>query len=103
MVPEQCRPLPPKEQFQRILAQNQVVVASNGSDESKKMLEKLNDLGCDFTIVDIQSKPEYVEGLDLSFPYIFISGVPACGIAGIESISDQLPKSKKAMSVTERI
>lgn len=60
-------------------------------------------MSCEFTQVDISSKPEFVEGLELKFPYLFISGVPACGIDGIESIADQLPKQMKKMTVTDRI
>lgn len=67
------------------------------------MIEKLESLDCEFTQVDISSKPEYVEGMDLKFPYLFLSGVAACGMEGLESIADQLPKQMKKMTVIERI
>ena len=37
------------------------------------------------------------------FPYLFISGVPTCGIEGLESVEHLLPKQMKKMTVTERI
>ena len=50
MVPEQCKPLPPQEQFKKIIASNKAVLALNPNEEaSKQMVQKLESMNCEFT------------------------------------------------------
>jgi len=57
------------------------------SDEnSKLMIEKVNSLKCEFTAIDYKSNAGYSEYFkeDQIIPYVFLKGIPACGVDGID-------------------
>ena len=59
-------------------------------DNSKSMLQKVNELKCEYTAVDmIENKAfmEYFGDKKQDVPFIFLKGIPACGLEGV----DQLP------------
>lgn len=99
MVPASCKALAPKEQVQKILADNNMVLLINGSlqepadDESKKLVEKVYGLNVEFTAIDVQAKPEYLEHFskDQKVPYVFLKGKPACGLEGVDQLGSSAP------------
>ena len=97
MVPESCKPLPPKEKLAKMLKQSKLVLLLNGTvenpkdDASKALIEKINTLNCEYSIVDVTSDPEFVTHLakGQQVPYVYMDGVPACGIDGVDQLAMQ--------------
>jgi len=97
LVPESCKPLPPKEKLAKMLKQSKVVLLLNGTvespkdDASKALVEKMNTLNCEYSIVDVTSDPEFSThlGKDQKVPYVYMEGVPACDIDGLDQLAMQ--------------
>ena len=118
MVPEMCKPLPPKEKLAKMLKQSKIVLLLNGTVEepkdeaSKALIAKINTLDCEYSIVDVTSNAEFPTHLpaEQKVPYVFMDGVPACGMDGLDQLAAQdsfksaqkkLPQAKKPLK--ERI
>ena len=79
-------------------------------DASKIILEKVHNLKCQFTAVDmIENKAfmEYFGDKQQDVPYVFLKGVPACGLDGVDQlpVDDQFKAAftERKMTVTEKI
>ena len=116
MVPQSCKALAPVDQFKKILNDNKIVVLINGTlenpadDNSKNMLDKVINLKCEYTAVDmIENKAfmEYFADKKQDVPYIFLKGIPACGLDGVDQlpIDDQFKAAftQRQMTTTEKI
>ena len=63
MVPESCKPLPPKEQVAKVIKENNLVLLLDDSDASKELTTKVKEFGCQYAILDISKRPVYKEAL----------------------------------------
>ena len=69
----------------------------------------MRDLNCEFTAIDVTSKPEIMKAFkeDQVVPYVYLSGIPCCGLEGVDQLPSQ-PEFKKQirpkkLTVNERI
>jgi glutaredoxin-related protein len=80
-----------------MLNQTKIVLLLNGTvespkdDASKALLEKVNELQCEYSIIDLSANSEFVEHLnkDQKVPFVFMDGKPACGIDGLDQLVQQ--------------
>lgn len=109
MVPQSCKPLPPKQHAGKICSENKVVILINGTasdpkdEASKNMVDKFGELNVPFMFLDVQSEPEYLTAFEgISVPFVIVDGKPACGLDGIEQLGLASP-SRDNKTVVQRI
>lgn len=115
MVPDSCKPLSPKDQLAKMLNQSKIVLLLNGTvespkdDASKALLEKVNGLKCEYSIIDLSAKSEFVEhlGKDQKVPYVYMDGKAACDIDGLDQLAQQevfqVGLKQRKLTLNERI
>ena len=97
MVPVSCKPLPPAEKFKQLLQQTKIVLILSGTvenpkdDASRDLVSKVNTLNCEYSVIDITAVPQYASflGEEISAPYVFMDGKPACGLDGLDQLAEQ--------------
>lgn len=115
MVPESCKPLKPQDQLAKMLNQSKIVLLLNGTVEkpldeaSKALLDKVNALKCEYSIIDMSVKSEFVEhlGKNVQVPFVYMDGKAACDINGLDQLAEQevfkVGLKQRKLTVNERI